>query len=148
MDVLNTVLDGVRQISVPKMRDDRGSFNKFFHFSEFEKNGMRGDFRECYFTTSKKGVVRGMHFQTPPCDHAKLVTIISGSALDVVLDLRKKSKTFGCYASFHLSEDEPSSIYIPEGFAHGFAARSDCTLLYNVTSEYSPRQPTRSICGS
>jgi dTDP-4-dehydrorhamnose 3,5-epimerase len=137
MQVIESAFDVVKHIAIRPFEDDRGVFNKFLMTSDFEEHGLMADFRESYYTTSRKGVVRGMHFQIPPCEHAKLITIISGEILDVVLDLRRKSGTFGQAASFFLSVDKPSSVYIPAGFAHGFAALSDCTVLYNVTSEHS-----------
>jgi len=83
-------------------------------------------------------VVRGMHFQRPPFEHSKLVYVINGSILDVVLDIRKGSKTYGKFFSIELNENENTSLYIPVGFAHGFKALEDNTLmLYNVSGVYN-----------
>lgn len=105
-------------------------------FSEF---GLDADFKESLCTTSTKNVLRGMHFQTPPADHVKLVYCIDGEVMDVVVDLRKNSPTFGRHQKFYLSGDNGKIIYIPRGLAHGFLTLSDtATMIYNLTSVYSP----------
>lgn len=139
VELLQQAFGGVYHLAVPRFEDNRGAFNKILFAPHFESLGLRFDFRESYFSQSFAGVIRGMHFQVPPFDHAKLVTIVSGKALDVVLDLRSDSPGYGQAATFLLDASNPSSVYIPSGFAHGFAALSDCTLLYNVTCEYAPR---------
>lgn len=134
-----TKIPGVFILEQSVFKDRRGAFVKFFSKSVFEANGLEGDFVESYYTRSKEDVIRGMHFQTPPHDHAKLVTVIQGTILDVVLDLRKDSLTFGQYETFELSRENRKSIYIPRGCAHGFTALSEMAVAYYmVTSEYSP----------
>ena len=120
-------------------RDIRGSFIKIFHAEFFKEMRFATDFKEEYFSTSVKNVLRGMHFQTPPADHVKLVCCLEGAVKDVVVDLRKKSSTFGKHCTFELSAEKSNMLYIPKGFAHGFLTLSEqATMLYNVTSVYSP----------
>jgi dTDP-4-dehydrorhamnose 3,5-epimerase len=119
-------------------RDIRGNFVKPFVTSLLKRRGLRTDFVEQYYSTSVSGVVRGMHFQVPPYDHAKLVYCAVGGVTDVLLDLRKKSPTFGQYLSVDLSADSGRAIYIESGVAHGFIVTAGPALLvYNVTSEYA-----------
>jgi dTDP-4-dehydrorhamnose 3,5-epimerase len=120
-------------------QDQRGTFTKTFHADQFAAAGLRTDFRESYYSTSGANVIRGMHFQLPPYDHAKLVYVAAGEIIDVVLDLRQASPTFKQFAVFHLKEGGPS-LYIPSGFAHGFQTAGDrATVVYNTTSVYAPQ---------
>lgn len=119
--------------------DGRGWFLKTFHADLFAQAGLRTDWREEYVSSSRCGVVRGMHFQRPPHEHAKLVACLAGEALDVVLDLRHGSPTFGEHRTIGLRAEEGRAVYAPSGIAHGFVARRDDTLmLYKVTSVYAP----------
>lgn len=119
-------------------KDERGSFIKTFNESSFNEIGIPNiKVRERYFSHSYKNVIRGMHFQTPPYDHLKIVTVARGQIVDVVLDLRKKSETYGKYYNTKLSIGK--SLIIPKGFAHGFIALEDISIVeYNQTTEYSP----------
>lgn len=119
--------------------DSRGRFVKPFHAELFEAGGLRSDYREQYFSDSVHGVVRGLHFQVPPMDHAKLVYCVSGTVFDVFLDIRRGSPTFGEHRSLTLAAETGNAIYLPAGIAHGFTPLSEsATLVYNVTSVYSP----------
>jgi dTDP-4-dehydrorhamnose 3,5-epimerase len=118
--------------------DSRGRFVKPFAVSLFKSNNLRTDFVEQYYSFSKPGVIRGMHFQSPPHQHVKLVYCAFGMIKDVLLDLRK-GLSYGQFLSLTLSSDTGEALYIPEGVAHGFATVSNSALvLYNVTSEYQP----------
>lgn len=118
-------------------KDTRGAFIKTFNSESFKHLGFAESFRESYYSKSHKNVIRGMHFQIPPFDHHKLVYVTHGQILDVVLDLRKSSNTFGEVLSFILNEEE-SSLLIPKGCAHGFLTLSDtATVVYNVTTVYN-----------
>jgi dTDP-4-dehydrorhamnose 3,5-epimerase len=126
-----TSLEGLFLIEPFFHTDDRGTFVKTFHADDFAKQGLESEFRENYYSSSKRGTIRGMHFQTPPHDHAKLVFAMAGEVLDVVVDLRKASQTYGKYASFSLSAANRNMLYIPRGMAHGFCAQTDdATMLY------------------
>ena len=112
---------------------------KTFHEPTFEELGLASHFAEQYYSISGRGVLRGLHFQTPPYDHDKLITCLGGEILDVALDLRKDSPTYGRHVMVTLSAATSSQIYIPRGFAHGFYVLSDeAVVLYDVTSAYAP----------
>jgi len=139
MQLLESSLQGCFEIQNRRFEDERGLFVKTFHKPTFEKLGLHTDFPEEYYSTSKKGVIRGMHFQLPPHDHVKLVYCSSGSVMDVVVDLRKGSPTFGKYAVFEVTSEKNNMIYIPKGMAHGFCALKDQTIMhYKQSTVYSP----------
>lgn len=125
---------------LPRMSEDlRGRFVKPFQYSLMKAQGLDIDFREEFYSVSSKGVLRGLHFQTPPQDQVKVVYCVQGAAFDVLVDLRKNSQTFGQFECFELSAKRCNVLYLPRGIAHGFYAREDqTTLVYKVTSEYSP----------
>ena len=138
-DIVDTELPGLLQIMPKVLVDQRGKFVKTFHKSGFLELGLEASFKEQYYSTSQQGVIRGMHFQTPPDDHIKVVYCISGAAFDVVLDLRIGSPTYGKVATFELSESVGNMLYIPKGFAHGFCSTtSSATLMYQTSTEYNP----------
>jgi len=132
-------LPGCYLLEFPNFRDQRGLFVKTFQRSVFEQRGLECDFRETFYTESGENVVRGMHFQVPPADHAKLVYCISGAIYDMALDLRVGSPTFGQHEAYDLRAEINSAVYLPRGIAHGFYARSaPSVVIYQVTSEHSP----------
>jgi dTDP-4-dehydrorhamnose 3,5-epimerase len=134
----NTLIPGCYEIMSAIKHDDRGYFVKAFQKSVFDQKNINFNFAESYFTHSKPGVVRGLHFQTPPHDHAKIVICLSGEVIDVVLDIRKGSPTYNQFATFKLSHSEGKFVFIPKGCAHGFCTLSkEATLLYLVDTEYS-----------
>jgi len=136
---LSSSLHGVEIIEHDVFEDQRGSFVKTFQESAFQREGLLSSFTESYYTNSKEAVIRGMHFQLPPYDHAKLVTVIQGTVVDVILDLRKNSPTFKCHFAVELSRENRKSIYIPQGCAHGFGVLSDNAIVYYMTtSEHIP----------
>jgi dTDP-4-dehydrorhamnose 3,5-epimerase len=138
MEIVSLDIPGCYSILPHTQRDHRGTFIKTVHAPTFVSQRLRFDFREQYYSTSGDGVLRGMHFQTPPFDHDKLVYCLSGKALDVILDLRKGSPTFQKTACTTLDGVESSGVYIPRGCAHGFLSLvADTVLLYNVTIEYN-----------
>ncbi|MEO5367540.1 MAG: dTDP-4-dehydrorhamnose 3,5-epimerase [Magnetococcus sp. WYHC-3] len=121
--------------------DARGSFVKMQQRSWFDACGLESDFRESYFSVSHDRVIRGMHFQAPPHDHAKLITVVQGKIVDVVLDLRRSSPTYGQHCAIELSAADGLSLYVSRGLAHGFAVlEGDATVNYLVTTEYAPDQ--------
>lgn len=124
----------------PKVfRDGRGTLVKTFHAPSFALEGLQFDTQEEFFSTSLRGVIRGMHFQIPDRAHAKTVTCLRGRILDVVLDLRVDQPTFGHYWSTFLSASDPAILYIPIGFAHGFLSLEDEVLVhYRSTTPHSP----------
>lgn len=138
-----TRLRGCFEVQPRVFNDDRGRFVKIFHEGEFRKLNLETVFKEEYYSHSKRGVLRGMHFQTPPSDHVKLVYCVQGEVLDVVLDLRKGSATYGQAESIRLSAEQGNYLYIPKGLAHGFFATSDiATLVYKVGTVHDPLNDT------
>lgn len=132
-------LPGCLQIQLPHFADARGTFVKLLHRSSWAEWGLDCTFPELFYSSSHSNVLRGMHFQLPPHDHAKLVVCQAGQVLDVVVDVRKGSPTFGEHAAFMLDGEQPQAIYIPSGLAHGFCSLSDnAQMLYAVTSEHTP----------
>ena len=124
----------------PKVfNDSRGFFLESYQKSTFFDNGIKVDFNQDNHSKSSKGVLRGLHYQTEPHAQDKLVRCIKGQILDVAVDIRKNSPTFGKYVSEILSEDNKNMLFIPKGFAHGFVVLSDTAeLIYKASGEYSP----------
>jgi dTDP-4-dehydrorhamnose 3,5-epimerase len=117
--------------------DLRGYFLEMFKSLSFNQNGIEFRFSQENLSFSKKGTVRGMHFQKHPYEQGKLVSIITGSIFDVAVDLRINSQTFGKYVYANLSEENHKSLWIPPGFGHGFMAIEDSHVIYKVTNEYN-----------
>jgi dTDP-4-dehydrorhamnose 3,5-epimerase len=139
MELIPTILEGCYQVRSFYAQDDRGTFVKTFHSEQFSDLGLPTEWHEEYYSRSRKGVIRGMHFQTPPHDHVKLVYCIQGQVVDVVVDLRKGADTFGKYIAIELDAECSQGMIIPKGMAHGFLALTDNVLMaYKVTSVYAP----------
>lgn len=132
-------ISGLFLIKPKKFEDARGKFVKTFHLDTLKENGLNGDFVESYYSISKKNVLRGMHFQTPPYDHEKLVYVPYGSVLDVIIDIRKGSPTYGTCVSQILSASNGHIFYIPKGCAHGFLSLEDnSNVTYMQTTMHAP----------
>jgi dTDP-4-dehydrorhamnose 3,5-epimerase len=130
-------LPGCFIVQFPIFQDDRGHFVKTIQSSLFKARGLEGDFQECFYTTSFEKVLRGMHFQTPPSDHAKLLYCTAGSIFDVALDLRVGSPTYGKHEVYELSTLASNAVYLPRGIAHGFCVReAPAVMVYHVSSEH------------
>ena len=139
MKIERTKIEGVFIIDNFNAADDRGLFVKSFNKNTFKENNIDFEIRESYYSISNKNVIRGMHFQLPSFDHEKLVYVPKGAVLDVVVELRKKSKTHKKYISVNLSGENKKSIFIPKGLAHGFQSLENNTItVYNVATEYNP----------
>jgi dTDP-4-dehydrorhamnose 3,5-epimerase len=131
------MLQGAAVLTLPTSHDNRGQFVKTFHQTLLKDAGIDFTLRESYYSFSKKDVIRGMHFQTPPHQHAKIVFCPKGAITDVIVDLRKNSPTYGQFAVCELSESNNKAMYVPEGFAHGFKSLTDGAMTYYlVSSEY------------
>lgn len=142
MKVIETDIDGVVIIEPTIFNDDRGYFYESFSQREFESKVCSTVFVQDNQSKSSYGVVRGLHFQKPPYTQSKLVRCIKGVVLDVAVDIRKGSPTFGKYVAVELTEDNHRQFFVPRGFAHGFAVLSDeavfqykCDNYYNKESE-------------
>lgn len=120
-----------------KFEDERGYFFESYNQKQFEDLGITDRFVQDNQSFSKQGVVRGLHFQKPPYAQAKLVRVVVGKALDVVVDIRKNSPTYGHCAYVELTEYENNMLYVPAGFAHGFAALTDCIFQYKCSNVYN-----------
>jgi dTDP-4-dehydrorhamnose 3,5-epimerase len=131
-----TPIEGIKLFEHRKFGDERGLFWELFKKSE---NTLKYSFCQDNIATSQKNVLRGLHFQKPPYDQGKLVHVIQGSVLDVVVDIRKGSDTYGQWASFELTSDNGLALWVPPGFAHGYATFEDNTIFhYKCTNEYNP----------
>lgn len=143
MKLSDTTIPGLRIIELPAFTDDRGLFVKTFHDTTLQDADIHFRLKESYFSLSKKDVIRGMHFQLPPYEHAKIVFCPKGAILDVVVDLRKGSVTYGEHFAQELSAGNHLAYYIPEGCAHGFKALTDDAMTYYlVSSEYNKEHDT------
>jgi len=139
MKLISQALQGVYEFEYPHFNDERGGFAKPLNAGALSEYGINSNFKEFFYSDSHKNVLRGMHFQLPPHDHGKLVFVSSGCVLDVVLDVRELSPTFGECVSFELSADDQRCIYMSSGFAHGFLSLEDNSRInYFVTSLHSP----------
>ncbi len=132
-------LPGVYRSEPTVHPDERGTFHEWFRASVFEEaTGYPLDLQQANLSTSKAGVLRGLHLADVPPGQAKYVVCVAGRILDVVMDVRVGSETFGRHVALELSEDNRHGVFIPVGFAHGFLALEDSTVAYLTTSEYQP----------
>lgn len=138
MQLIETGIGGLFEIIPVVHTDNRGWFFEFFKKSEFAKAGITDAFTQENISFSKKGVVRGLHFQLPPYQQAKLVSVLHGRVFDVAVDLRKGSSTFGKWHACELNAQKHNMLMVPEGFAHGFAALEDSLFIYKSSSSYQP----------
>ena len=132
-------IDGVILVKPKVIGDNRGFFMESYKKSEFVKNGIDVEFVQDNHSKSAKGVLRGLHYQAKPKSQAKLIRCSKGKIYDVVVDLRKDSKTFAKWLRVELSDENNYMLFIPEGFAHGFVVISDeAELLYKTNTEFAP----------
>lgn len=140
MNYIQTEIDGVWLIEPNVFSDERGYFMEAFKKEEFEAHVGHINFVQDNESKSSFGVLRGLHYQKGEFSQAKLVRVIKGEVLDVAVDLRKSSPTFGKYVSALLSEENKRQFFIPRGFAHGFAVLSDEAIFtYKVDNKYAPQ---------
>lgn len=141
MEYIKTDIDGVWIINPKVFKDERGYFFESYRKSDFDENiGRSVDFIQDNESKSSYGVLRGLHYQKGEFSQAKLVRVIKGKVLDVAVDLRKSSPTFGKYVMVELSEDNKKMFFIPRGFAHGFLVLSEKAIFtYKVDNVYAPQ---------
>jgi dTDP-4-dehydrorhamnose 3,5-epimerase len=132
--ILEKVLTDACLLQYAPFMDERGVFVKTYNQPLFQEAGISFTLKESYYSISARHVIRGMHFQLPPHQHAKIVFCPVGAILDVIVDLRKTSPTYQQYAARELSAVNQQAFYIPEGFAHGFKALTDGALTYYLVS--------------
>jgi len=142
MKATKTLFDGLIEFQLDKYVDERGLFFESFKLQPYEEYIGKCQFIQDNCSISGLNVLRGLHFQMPPFAQAKLVHVIKGSVIDVVVDLRKESKTFGQHLKFLLSAENAKQLFIPRGFAHGFCSLEEhtifsykCDNVYNAESE-------------
>jgi dTDP-4-dehydrorhamnose 3,5-epimerase len=142
MQLLPTPIHGLFLIQPKVFEDPRGYFYESYNRSALESQGIHADFVQDNQSLSHRGVLRGLHFQNPPHEQGKLVRVVKGSVLDVAVDIRKSSHTYGKWFSHELTEANKTMMWIPAGFAHGFLTLEDntifsykCTGYYNKPSE-------------
>ena len=138
MKIISTSIDGCYVIEPNIFEDNRGSFVKTFDLNIFKKLDLETSFVEDFYSVSNQNVLRGLHFQTPPNEHSKIVYCIEGEIFDAVLDLRKDSKTYQKFETFKLDSSNPQMLFIPKGVAHGFYVFSKIAVVcYKVSSIHS-----------
>lgn len=151
MEVAATSLPGVLLLEPPVFRDERGWFMESFNERAFEQallasgQSMPGQFVQDNHSSSKKGVLRGLHYQLPPYAQGKLVRVVAGAAFDVAVDIRRSSSTFGHWIGVELSAANRRQLWIPEGFAHAFLALAENTEFVYKTTSYYVKQSERAI---
>lgn len=140
MEVIKTAIDGVYILEPRIFRDDRGYFFESFSQREFEEKIGKINFVQDNESKSSYGVMRGLHFQRPPYAQSKLVRCVKGAVLDVAVDIRKGSPTYGQHVAVELTADNHRQFFIPRGFAHGFAVLSDEAIFqYKCDNFYAPQ---------
>ena len=142
MDYKKTEIEGVYIIQPKVFKDNRGYFMETFRQSDFDAGiGSHVEFIQDNESKSSRGVLRGLHYQKGEASQAKLVRVIKGRVVDVAVDIRRSSKTFGRYVMVELSEENKTQFFIPRGFAHGFLVLSDEAIFtYKVDNAYAPQQ--------
>ena len=126
-------IKGLIECIPTKFADDRGHFYESYNKTLFTANGIPHDFVQDNYSWSKKGVIRGLHFQYEPHGQGKLVRCMTGKVMDVVVDIRKDSPTFGQHAKFILDSEIGNMLFVPVGFAHGFVALEETIFVYKCT---------------
>ena len=139
MKIIQTDIEGVVLIEPTVFGDERGYFFESFSQKEFQEKVCHTVFVQDNESKSKYGVLRGLHFQKPPFEQAKLVRVVRGKVLDVAVDIRRDSPTFGRHVSTELSEENKRQLFIPRGFAHGFAVLTEEVIFqYKCDNYYAP----------
>ena len=138
MNLIKTMIDGLVLLKPNVFKDHRGYFFESYNQKKINKLFNNVNFVQDNESESSKGVLRGLHFQNPPYSQSKLVRCINGAVLDVVLDLRKSSRTYGMFETNLLSEENKNQLFIPKGFAHGFIVLSESAIFsYKVDNYYN-----------
>lgn len=138
MNIQENKIEGLLEIVPTVYHDERGYFLETFHTDRFRALGLDHDFVQTNRSFSKRGVLRGLHFQRAPHQQGKLVSVIQGIVLDVAVDLRLGSPTYGKHVKIIVDSEQHNLVYVPEGFAHGFLALEDTIFNYQCTNHYHP----------
>ena len=142
MQIRNTSIQDLVEIIPDVYQDERGYFLETFHSGKFKEAGIPSLFLQANQSFSVKGVLRGMHLQKAPFQQGKLVKVSTGRVLDVAVDLRKGSPSFGHYVKVVLDSQQNNMLYVPEGFAHGFLALEEAVFTYMCTNVYDKPSET------
>ncbi len=145
MEIIDTAIPELKVIQPKVFGDARGYFFESYHKERLAELGLTADFVQDNQSLSAKNVIRGLHFQKPPFAQGKLVRVISGSAMDVAVDIRKGSPTYGRYVKTLLSSEQNNMFWIPAGFAHGFVALEDNTIFAYKTTDYYNKESEGAI---
>jgi dTDP-4-dehydrorhamnose 3,5-epimerase len=139
LEIEETAISAVKALTTKRLGDPRGVFSEVYHRQRFKEAGITTDFvQDNYSVSAKPGTVRGLHFQIQPFAQEKLVRVTKGRILDVAVDLRRSSPTFGTHVSLVLSAENFKQLLIPAGFAHGYCTlEPDTEILYKVSNYYS-----------
>lgn len=140
MEVTPLAIPDVKLVTPRRYGDNRGFFSEVYTRASFTAAGIHADFvQDNHSLSTERGVVRGLHYQIPPASQAKLVRVVRGAILDVAVDIRRGSPTFGKHVAEILSAENWRQMFIPSGFAHGFATlEPETEVLYKVTTVYAP----------
>jgi dTDP-4-dehydrorhamnose 3,5-epimerase len=144
IQVEETAIPDVKIIRGTRFHDERGFFTETYKESEYREIGIP-KFVQDNLSESSKGVIRGLHWQSAPFGQGKLVSCLSGTILDVAVDIRKESKTFGKHVSVELNANEQISLWVPEGFAHGFQSLKDGTRVHYKVTNYWNKDSENSV---
>jgi dTDP-4-dehydrorhamnose 3,5-epimerase len=138
MEIIKTAIENLLILKPKVFEDGRGYFYESWNREKFIQAGIRTEFVQDNQSLSQKGVLRGLHFQNPPYAQAKLVRVITGAVLDIAVDIRKASPTYGQYVAMELTEENKLMFLVPEGFAHGFLTLRDNTIFsYKCSAQYN-----------
>lgn len=140
MEILTTAIPDVRLLRPRRHGDDRGFFSEVYSRRALAEAGLEFDFvQDNHSRSARRGTLRGLHFQSPPFAQTKLVRVLKGAILDVAVDLRHGSPTFGKHIAVELSEENWLQLLVPRGFAHGFVTlQENCEVFYKVDAPYAP----------
>ena len=141
-----TTLKGAYVIEMEQLQDERGFFARSFCKNEFKEHGLNPHIVQCNISyNKKKGTLRGMHYQVPPYEEAKVVNCVRGAIYDVIIDLRPDSDTYCQWCAVELSDGNYKMLYVPEGFAHGFQTLEDDTVVFYQMSEFYHPECSRGV---
>ena len=145
MKIIESKLEGIKIIEIDVFNDSRGYFSETFNLNRYKEQGIDFSFVQDNISFSKRGTLRGLHYQINPKAQAKLCQVIKGSVIDIAVDIRFGSPTFGEYFSIELSEENHTQVLIPAGFAHGFAVLSDEAIFHYKCSDFYSKENERAI---
>lgn len=145
MNIIETEFEGLLVIESRVFHDSRGYFFEGFNKNSLHENGLDIEIAQTNISKSEANVVRGLHFQNPPFAQGKLIRVLQGAVLDVVVDIRKASPTYGKHFSIKLTEENCKALWVPIGFAHGFKTLEDNTLFYYDCTEVYNKESEGSI---